>query len=84
MHGKYWYLEDEYDDQGIPYKKIIKRLQELNYKGYIACQIKAIILIVISILNNNFRNMRCGTDLVKVKGRLKYIVGVDIEEQQLK
>lgn len=38
MHGKYWYLADENDDSGVPYAKISKKLNDLDYKGYIACE----------------------------------------------
>lgn len=38
MHGKYWYLADESDDSGIPYRKIAQKLHELGYEGYIACE----------------------------------------------
>ncbi|HHT91021.1 MAG: TIM barrel protein [Bacillota bacterium] len=38
MHGKYWYLKDEHDDSGVPYQRILHRLTELGYSGYIACE----------------------------------------------
>ncbi|MGB4431052.1 MAG: TIM barrel protein [Limnochordia bacterium] len=38
MHGKFWYLKDDQDDSGIPYKKLLQRLSELGYSGCIACE----------------------------------------------
>ena len=37
-HGKYWHLKDEHDDSGVPYQRILHRLTELGYSGYIACE----------------------------------------------
>jgi sugar phosphate isomerase/epimerase len=38
IHGKFYYLENGEIDDCIPYEKILPKLKELGYKGYIAAE----------------------------------------------
>lgn len=38
IHGKFYYLDEEKLDTGIPYEKILTKLKELGYNGYIASE----------------------------------------------
>lgn len=38
IHGKFYYLENGEIDSCIPYEKILPKLNELGYKGYIAAE----------------------------------------------
>jgi len=38
VHGKFWYLEEGINDICIPYHKLMPRLKELGYRGYVASE----------------------------------------------